>query len=297
MPSTGAIWTGFCRDAVAREALLYDLVEVGELSHRYFEEPYPIRRFDRVLDGRVILDPSVLPAPPLQLPRVLSKRERPMDDEIDRLLKARFEAVFGKPEFEEDEEEEFFTLEHVRVHGIEFRLFDPRSPHPSAPHVSGARDMNRISFVFVRSEEHPELDGAIVRVEDRDQCQEYRRQPLIRNADWYLTTADVYLRYYCERWTELFLAWVKYFHVPDLTYKIGWDPLPGWDRFCERHREYRGPAVRHASLATLKGILRAEVEKWRARCEVWDREWKDDGGHDLTPLVMSLQAYAGADDR
>lgn len=105
-----------------------------------------------------------------------------------------------------DESERIISVEKIGLYGVEFHL-DPQTFYPSE---------NRVSFVFCISDD-PRLDGRIVLVEDKEECLNYV-DPIIIEADFYLETANIHLRYFLESWLDDLMGWVKYHYINDLTY-------------------------------------------------------------------------------
>jgi hypothetical protein len=109
--------------------------------------------------------------------------------------------------------EERFAV-HVpafRVHGIAFRLYDPRQLYS---------DEDWLSFVFVDAPDLPELDGQIVHAlpcNERAALDDHWFQ----TADWAFDTPSLHLRYYLEDWFDLLMTWVKIFFISDLEYWRG----------------------------------------------------------------------------
>jgi hypothetical protein len=100
-----------------------------------------------------------------------------------------------------------YLLEKARLFGVEFRL----------PTLYARIDDNRVSFIFLRADDEPELDGFLVRAHDHAKCQRFD-EPEIQAADWMLTAPSIHLRYAFEDWTSDLLAWVRVAYLPDLAY-------------------------------------------------------------------------------
>lgn len=102
---------------------------------------------------------------------------------------------------------------HVRVsrlhlRGIDFRFYDPRDLYPGE---------DRFSLVFLRCEEFPFLDGLIAAARGPEWCARIVA-PGLSGADWYVECPSLHLRGHLEAWTVSLLSWIRYFHVPDLTF-------------------------------------------------------------------------------
>lgn len=125
-------------------------------------------------------------------------------------------------------------LRCLRIRGLDFRLFDPRVLYP---------DEDRVSFVFLESESAPFLSGLLAFVHDRDRCVS-SVNPYVRAADWYIECPFVHLRYYLESWFDDFLAWIKFFYIPDLyfTRKDETDTYEGLRQALEKLQQRMGVA-------------------------------------------------------
>ncbi len=150
----------------------------------------PMRWFDEVLTGRILVDPDVI------------------GDE------AKFRAESARCGITLDEIEiggrthVLLRLDHLEVRGVDFRTFDLRGLYP---------DEERMSFVLLHSREAPFLDGCIAALDERT----FNRKayaPPVAEADWYVQSPSVHLRDYGEEWTAEFLAWLHYFFAPDFHF-------------------------------------------------------------------------------
>lgn len=99
-------------------------------------------------------------------------------------------------------------LQRLRLRGIEFRFYDPRELYPGE---------DRFSFVFLKSDEFPFLDGLIASARGPQWCARITAEGL-RGAQWYVECPSLHLRDFLEDWTVLLLSWIKRFHVPDLEF-------------------------------------------------------------------------------
>ena len=99
-------------------------------------------------------------------------------------------------------------LKRATLHGINFKVSGVGYPwYPGE---------DRISFVFLHCPEVLFLDGRVVDIFHRSNMPGLIRFETIRPADWYATAPEVHLRYYLEGWFNFFLAWVKFFFMPNL---------------------------------------------------------------------------------
>jgi hypothetical protein len=177
MPSIMLNWYGQCPDSRVRQKIIRRMTEIARISFEKFEERYD--RYDHEITGKIVLHDGVFD----------DRRVPP------RLVPHPTNA-------------HLYCLEKARLFGIEFRL----------PTIYGGRmDDNRVTFVFLCADDDPELDGFLVRVHDRAQCQDFR-DPEIQAADWLLTAPHIHLRYAFEDWVTDLLAWVRVAYMPDLRY-------------------------------------------------------------------------------
>ena len=235
MGSVYVRWTGRCIDVEARTILIEQLAEFARLSHNYFESAAQFQRFNRTLDGRILLSPDLLLGTGLELPA---------ETQAYGGLELRAAGPLGPPK--PSSPSQFLTTSQVHLEGLEFRLYDGRQLYPGA---------DRISFVFASFDEFPALDGSLVYVEEEEQCRLYANDE-IRKAQAFLGSPNIHLRYYYEEWMDNFLGWVKHFFIPDLQY-WRYEPNPGYQRFLDLPRD---DATRDALWEALKEGFRAEVE-------------------------------------
>jgi hypothetical protein len=258
MPSVIVSWSGQCSELFVRENLCWKLEELAELSHSYFEVPPSIRRFDHVIKGNILLSGSLFSAPPSSSNLVRVYESLPQ--EVDPLgFELRVAGPLGQKlrKIHED----LFSLPQVDLYGIEFRLFDGRHLY---------EEDDRISFIFLRMEEYPELDGAIVYVEDRNQCQYYENE-MIRQADWFLGQPHIHLRYYCESWMDMLLGWIKHFYIPNLNY-WRYKELPGYEIFS--NIDPYDSELRDEFFEVLKEGFHEEVRNWSGIAAETSEFWR-----------------------
>lgn len=115
----------------------------------------------------------------------------------------------------------FFRLQRVSLHGIQFRLFDPRGLYPGE---------DRMGFVFIESDEAPFFNGRLVLVNDHSFCQVYNSE-LVQQADFYLAQPYVHLRYYLEGWIDLFFTWLKHYWLPTLAWVHGFEANRNYETY------------------------------------------------------------------
>ena len=228
MPSVIASWSGRIAEREARLPLLAYLQELAErnkakwdgtpvprpafleaVSAQRGSEDIPAsensQSFDHSITGRILLSPGICDAE--HLSSALRQRSQSMaGDALWSIDPGATSLAFYSTELQQN-----ITVPYagVRLHGIAFRLYDPRQLYP---------DEDRLSFVFIDMPEFPELHGRMVNVYDRRQCQLFTGK-LIDKADYYLAEPSIHLRYYLEDWYDLLMVWIKQFFLPDLTYR------------------------------------------------------------------------------
>jgi hypothetical protein len=110
--------------------------------------------------------------------------------------------------------QECLRAPQVSVRGVEFRVADCRHLYPGD---------DRVSFVFAHVPSNRALDGVLVMVHQREDC------------DYFLTSPRIHLRVDFEEWMDGFLAWIKHFHIPNLAYwrygsNPGFENMRQWPR-------------------------------------------------------------------
>lgn len=156
-------------------------------------------------------------------------------------------------------------LDRLHLRGVEFRFFDPRELYPGE---------DRFSCLFLRSDEFPFLNGLIAAVRGPQWCRRITAEGLA-GAGWYVECPALHLRGFLEEWIVLLLAWIRYFHVPDLIFDHG-GPLAGYEPrrqvFAKFERDL-GRERAHANVLKFLGVdfrarsraFAAELAALRAR--------------------------------
>ena len=261
-------WTGKCIDLVIQEYLCVKMKEMAELSHGFFKTPTPIRYFNHTIEGNILLGGNLLNENVSC--KHLSKLHYTFDNEEERksyeMNTALLNALFGETHSDTSEQEQdkpkkvLFSINKVDLYGIEFRLFDARRLYPSD---------DRISFVFLRAPYCPELDGRLVYVEDYKKCKYYKCD-LIKKADWFLTSPGIHLRYYCEKWMDKLLGWVKYFYIPDLDY-WRYEQLQGYKEFSAYLDRCDREMMRNIVFDNLKEDFKQSAENLIKEAHLYNR--------------------------
>ena len=104
---------------------------------------------------------------------------------------------------------QLICLDLADIRGINFRVYDPRQLYPGE---------DRISFLFPHCAYAPFLDGRICEAFHPAECPGLIEFGGLPAADWYIRRPEIHLAGYLEEWLDVFLAWMKYFYIPDL----GW---------------------------------------------------------------------------
>ncbi len=221
MPSVVVSWWGKFSRSHSLEELMQTVEEIGKLSHSYFTEPPVVRRYDETIVGNIILWSQVFPGGVV-----------PTAPGVKVL------------------NEKFVAISKAHLWGVEFSLYDPRYRKPR---------LDVISFVLVSSD-IPELDGRLVSVRDRGECAEHHEE-IVQQADWYLTTPYIDLRYYLEGWMNRFLEWGKHFYLPSLQY-CAYEYNPSDGAFAGIARD--DAEARQRELDKLKIWFGEEVASWEA---------------------------------
>jgi hypothetical protein len=94
----------------------------------------------------------------------------------------------------------------------------------------------------------------------------------VRSADWFVRMPSLHLRYYLEKWSDLFLSWVKFFFVPDLVYHR-YETLSQYDTFAPRIEElvrrHGREAAKHVLFHYLAERFEGEAADWHRQVAGW----------------------------
>lgn len=264
MASVNVIWSGQCPDPTAQKNLCEKLKTIAELSHSYFGEETPIKYFDQVIEGNILIDGDLVGEniACTSAEKIIHEYIEKRDEEVAALLDAIFETT-TEPEHKRNV---FYAVKEAKLYGIEFCLYDPRDVDFS---------YNRISFVFLQMNDCPDLNGHIVHVEDKEQCQLYSDE-IIKAADWYLARPHLDLRYFCEKWMDRLMGWIKYFYVPNLNY-WRYEEHRGFEefsRFVDQHAvgEFEVEKISIQMLELLRSEFSEEIRSWIERWGVRKRD-------------------------
>jgi hypothetical protein len=164
-------------------------------------------------------------------------------------------------------QDRFVEIGDVHVTGAELTFMDFR------------RDWHRFHFTFIRGigRGHlalPDMTGSLVTVEDREECRFYM-SPAIRAAQCYLAPYGTqHLRYQLENEFDLLMAYVRFFHMPELEY-WRYAPLPGFTGYRKWATALREVPRGQRSVAAALETWRTAT-KWPARNEGDRYDLRDD---------------------
>lgn len=182
MPSVDATWNGRCTNRQQQQELCQILLRLSGASVEKYQKFFGIN-----------VQPTFYDEP---------------EGESDYLFLSEIFGGDKPPENIEKVESGVFLGRKLGLYGLDFPLYDPRNYR--APFA--LCDSNRISFVFIRSQ-NPGLDGLLVKAFSVNQ-----QHCLSSVSSTVLGVPVLDLRYYLEHWTSRFLGWVKHFYMPDLYY-------------------------------------------------------------------------------
>lgn len=249
MSSVTVVWKGNCRSTDARARLLDCLHRLARLSDGYLrptERPHltVVGEEDALPRAKRCKRPNIELIDETRQGEILVSSD--ITDHPETLLARASEA--GLPiRTGKDGHTKHIVLDAVRLHGIDFRLFDPRGLYPHD---------DRMSFVFIESPEHHFLDGRLVKI-----TEEY--------GTTVLSCPSLRLKSYLEDWTDCLFSWVRFFLMGDLWWARHED-LQGYHDYrgvFEIVQTTRGSA--EAEDATFDAVLSTftqHAEHWR--CEV-----------------------------
>jgi hypothetical protein len=264
MPSVAVVWKGNCREPRTRSRLLAHLYRLAQRSDEYLRLRPPER--PRVLN--MMNDRS-------QAVRARSNIES-IDEEVSGTIlvsswigpdpaKLAARARESGADIIEDPEAKsgsLIAIEKARLHGIDFKLFDPRGLYPGA---------DRMSFVFLECPEHPVLDGRLVEIVTSEDCAASGSAAL-SGADLYLCAPSVHLRYYLEDWTDCLFSWIKFFFVGDFWWHR-WAELQGYTDYRQVFEDLQadrgGENAERAAFDAVLATFSQHAEHWIGEVEGW----------------------------
>ena len=243
MSSVNVVWKGNCRSIEARTRLLNYLLRLARLSDGY------LRPKDRPF-LTVVGEGSVPPRANVDLVDETRQGEilvcSDITDHPETLLARAREA--GLPVRDRSDGCRHIVLDAVRLHGIDFRLFDPKGLYP---------DNDRMSFVFIECPQHHFIDGRLVKVAEEE-------------GAIVLSCPSLQLKFYLEDWTDCLFSWMRFFLMGDLWWHRH-EELQGYQDYrdvFEAVQTTRGSA--EAEEATFDAVLstftqHAEYQRYEAQ--------------------------------
>lgn len=270
MSSVTMTWTGRIPDRAGRERLIAALEPFALASNALLPLPEPPLHLDAPVEGTVLI--LLTPAQRSRLTEAFRNREAllaalrsvggtlvssdwipPASDE----LVAEIARDVGVPLFRRPDEYWFLRLPKANLHGIQWRICEPRSPFDASLTVG---------FVHLVIPELPLLDGTLFEVQGAFHHEAFD-DPALGPADWRLSRPNVHLRYYLESWFERFLSWVRLFHVPDLRTEgygddVGWLGFERAARYRSRYERGRQRGLETRLAAELLAEFRREARSW-----------------------------------
>jgi hypothetical protein len=264
MPSVIVAWKGVLGDRAMQDELLGSIRRFAGLSAEYCAADVRLPRFSETLADRRRRERGAPEPPNIEI------FDTALEGDIlirsDVLAEAdAYGAAAGAAGLMVAPEEagSGYLLARVsaaRLHGIRFRLYDPRRLYPGS---------DRLSFIFVECPEAPFLDGALVDLRPGPEMAGHL-PPAFAAADWYLECPFVHLRYVLEDWTFRLLSWVRYFYIPGLYWR-GRDEL---DHLAGEAALYDGLSARDGRDAARQEGFFLLMEDFRVGADEWTERFE-----------------------
>jgi hypothetical protein len=261
MASVVVAWNGRCPDVASRYRLVGHLHRLATLSDDYLLNHRPEGL--RPANGTAAAGGKPLP---------LRANIESVDQAISGTILVSGEIARDRDAFAADAREaglrlfdhpeiagaQMTRIASARLRGLDFKLFDPRALYPGA---------DRLSFVFLESDDAPFLDGCLVQAHAAEACQAHAAQ-MIRGASFYLERPTIQLRAYLEDWIDCLFSWVKFFCVEDLWWHRG-EAMQGYDDY---HGVFELLAAERGTEAAMTATYDAVLATFRGHAEHWSRE-------------------------
>lgn len=265
MPSVIVTWKGTCSDREVQTELLSFLNLLAERNALRLSGPKPSRpAFLQLMVEQRQQDLPVLPSVIYynhEVSGTILVDTDLMPDEESALAEAQRHGIRVLPK-ETDRAGGYLQLKRLHLHGIDFQLFDPRGLYPGE---------DRMSFVFLCSEDAPFLNGRIALVEERAKCQFYSSE-VIRAADYYVSMPYVHLRYYLEEWSDILFSWVKHYFIPDFHFHR-YEPLSNYESlrqvFAETDERTGGGEGRVLAFEGVLKSFESQADGWIRDMSQW----------------------------
>ncbi len=257
MASVVVAWNGRCPDAASRYRLLGHLHRLAALNDDYLRNHNPgcarpangmakssrlranIECVDQTIAGTILVSSEIV-------------RDR---DAFAAEVRAAGLPVIDHPE---PEGSPMTRIGAARLRGLDFKLFDPRALYPGA---------DRLSFVFLESDDAPFLDGCLVEVHGAEFCEQHAAA-LIRQASFFLGRPTIQLRAYLEDWIDCLFSWVKFFHMEDMWWHRG-DEMHGYEDY---HTIFESLAAERGTEAAMTAAYDAVLATFQGHAEHWSQE-------------------------
>jgi hypothetical protein len=251
-------WTGRCPDAAIRYRLIAHLHRLAALNDGYLQG---LRRGERANGAPngvksqqpranvESLDQTI--AGPILISGAIARDPQEFVAGAER-------AGLPLMDHPEPDRAPMICLNSARLRGLEFKLFDPRALYPGA---------DRLSFVFLETDEAPFLDGSVVQVHAGDVCRAHPAAT-IREANAYLERPTIQLRAYLEDWIDCLFSWVKFFSMEDLWWHRR-DEMRGYDDY---HGIFEQLAAARGTEAAMTASYDAVLATFQGHAEHWSRE-------------------------
>ncbi|HEX2449412.1 MAG TPA: hypothetical protein VHK26_14740 [Methyloceanibacter sp.] len=264
MPSVAVVWRGNCQDPRIRQRLLSYLHRLALRSDEYLRLRQPekprildvmarqrggqraranIETIDQDVAGKILISSFVSPQPDAFVATAREAGARLIEDGQGK----------GPPLVE---------IDNARLRGLDFKLFDPRGLYPGA---------DRMSFVFLEAPDHEFLDGRLVEVATKEDCQASGAETLC-GAELYLCAPSIHLRYYLEDWTDCLFSWIKFFFIGDFLWHR-WEEMEGYADYRQVFEELQSnrgsEAAEESAFDAVLATFAQHAEHWIGEVEGW----------------------------
>lgn len=220
-----------------RNELFRQLRPIAATAREWFDDAPPVRWFDGMLDGPVVMSEAVAAGYP---------RAEPV---LETAVRGRYAGVGTWPrQVQSHVVGPLYRADHACLHGLAMQL----------DNGYGGDDVLSLVFASLPADKtpFPRLIQALGPGEWAPGSSEDAAEP--SNA-WCLISPGIHLRYRFEEWVNRLLAAVKYFFVPDLTWWAHEDE-PGYAALAAQW-DAIGPAFSRADVVF--DVLRVEMTRRR----------------------------------
>ena len=247
MSSAQITYSGQC---ALPDRLIGYLANIRKTNDEFFADPPKLIDFDHVIEGKILVS-SFFAGPATE------SSHHPSTYEMVKSMGIRAHRARNG--------HALMIFEDLHLQGMEIHLYESANGLPSE---------YRMSFVFVRSDRYPLLNGQLVQVEGREECQLYKSKR-IRSADWFLTCPRIWLRRHLESWTDEFFAWIKEFFIPDFRY-WRYEDNPGFEEFRRKVSQACGedPKLRNQTREAIFNELLTRYADELEQIRTWRAGWR-----------------------